>query len=289
MKTARYIRWTRGIWLLLVCLASFAALAEDARQPNKFSTQAPTDIGEIGFAIDGELAQLKDHPWAGKYYHGNGTSVNITLALAPTNGFVFYWHGCLGVYGQNFGTVEVSSGLLKLGYVLTNAAKPFRDLSVPYLPVVWGERKYLIATNEMIEFCNAINGKWEPRKGLGDFLLRQGDEKKGVTGWPEIPVEYHKYLLKEPIEVVIAGVGKLKSIGNDDFVKVGTLVLNKGSEKGLFQGMEFHFVDQDYLGLIKVKTLTEKSAEAEIQFYSKDKEIPEVGMKLSTLPTWCEH
>jgi len=64
--------------------------------------------------IKAELAQLKTHEWAGEYYEGDGEGENISLLTAPKAGFVFRWQGCLGLYGLNYGSVEATSGRLKL-------------------------------------------------------------------------------------------------------------------------------------------------------------------------------
>jgi len=251
------------------------------------SEKAVRTISQQDFALDGEIAQLKEHPWAGKYSYGDGMSVNITVSIAPENGFVFHWHGCLGEYGKNYGAVEVANGLLKLSPVLPNDAKPFRDLSVPYQSVIWGKRRYLMATNEMIEFCNAINGRSEPRESaLGMFLLRLGDEKKPVDGKPELPKEYRRYLLEKPIEVAITKVSETTRKTKDDFMKEFAVELDGGSRNGLFAGMELHFADKDYFGLIKVKTVDATNAEAVIEVLGKDENLPAVGLKLTTLPPW---
>jgi hypothetical protein len=44
--------------------------------------------------------------WAGQYYHGDGLGVNVSLTIAPEAGFAFAWHGCLGVYDRNWGSVS---------------------------------------------------------------------------------------------------------------------------------------------------------------------------------------
>ena len=273
--------------MTLVCLVQFASPAEDAKEAKKSPEQTQLTLNERNRAIEGELAKIKDHPWAGEYYHGDGTGVNITVSLAPTNGFTFRWDGCLGAYGRNFGTVEVQNGWLQLSPARPNEAKPFCDLSMPFVPVGWGQRKYLVATNQMIQFCNAINGGFEPRDSAwGMFLLKKGDEKKTVTGRPELPEQYRKFLLKKPIVVAITKISDAKINPKDDTFKEFTIELDSGSEQELFPGMELHFQDEDYFGFIEVKTFTGKSAEAILNAYGKDEKMPKVGLKLTTLPPW---
>jgi hypothetical protein len=60
-----------------------------------------------------ELKTLKAHAWAGKYHYGDGLGVNVDLSLAPKSGFVFTWHGCLGLYDLNYGGVEEADGRIR--------------------------------------------------------------------------------------------------------------------------------------------------------------------------------
>jgi hypothetical protein len=66
-------------------------------------------------------------------------------------------------------------------------------------PISWGSRRYLIPADDLVDFCNSINGGREPRTGSHGFhLLRRGDEKKKVTLFPKVPDEYKQYLLAKP-------------------------------------------------------------------------------------------
>ena len=53
-----------------------------------------------------------------------------------------------------------------------------------------------------------MNAGDEPRKGMhGSYLLRGGDEEKDVKGFPPVPQEFKPFLLSNPIEADIVGVG----------------------------------------------------------------------------------
>ena len=106
--------------------------------------------------------------------------------------------------------------------------------------VTWGGRLYLVAEAQWMAFCNAINQGKEPRSDeYGDFFLRNGDEKKAVTGLPSVPESWDRYLLKEPIRAVVVKV-----------LPFGGTRINIGSASGLKKGMElvpsreFLFSDQ---------------------------------------------
>src|SRR6267143_4128952 len=62
----------------------------------KFSKKSEAASETKKKLINQELDILKAHPWAGKYYYGDGLGVNVHLSLAPKSGFVFTWNGCPG-------------------------------------------------------------------------------------------------------------------------------------------------------------------------------------------------
>lgn len=109
------------------------------------------------------------------------------------------------------------------------------------MPVKWGTRLYLIAENELLQFCNAANAGIEPRGGdddpdyspflrgayFGSFYLRDGDEKKKAEGEPQLPEEFRRFLLKKPVN------GTLLSVGGGQ----GEAVVNVGAREGLRKGM----------------------------------------------------
>jgi hypothetical protein len=122
-------------------------------------------------SIENELARLgANHAWAGKYYSGDGLGVNVTLLIAPETGFVFQWEGCLGLYDRNYGTATMHDDHLHLTCHLSNDTnKGFEGTPTDFTPVHWGERRYLIANDKLVNFCNAINSKEEPRKKARGF------------------------------------------------------------------------------------------------------------------------
>jgi hypothetical protein len=147
-----------------------------------------------------EIKKLKGHSWAGIYYEGDGLGTNVRVVLAPTNGFVFSWHGCLGIYDRNYGSVAESNGVIRLSFELPNKWRGFQGLEARFVPVRWGERVYLVRPEKMAEFGNKVNSQFEPRREMwGRPLLREGDEKKSVSGQPEVPAEFKAFLLKKPV------------------------------------------------------------------------------------------
>jgi len=196
---------TKSAICFLLLGASVALGAE--RDAAKFSDHAAQSAKLLSDRIKTELRGLTNHPWAGDYYRGDVYDT-ITLVLAPEAGYVFEWHGCLGVYDRNYGLVTTTNGAIRLSVTFPNPGKGFEKMAQELIPVPWGDRRYLIPTDDVIGFCNCVNDGFEPRTcGAGFHLLRRGDEKKSVSGFPSVPADYRAYLLTTPINAVITGIG----------------------------------------------------------------------------------
>ena len=259
------------------------------------STQKTSKISEVFIdakrkRIENEIANLHDHPWAGQYYNGDGLGANITLTLAPKNGFTITWYGCLGLYDQNHGTVDWDGNTIKLSFKSAVEDGGIGSYASEYKSIRWGERLYLIPTDKVIQFCYAVNSGDEPRTGrrnFSRFFLREGDWDKKVEGKPEIPVEFAAYLLDEPIEAAIVSVGNIQqkdSIGN-----TADVVINKGKRDGLQLGMRMHVVKPGVFGRMDLTSVGETHSEGEL-YYSPDgqseERIPTTDWRLSTRSRW---
>lgn len=151
----------------------------------------PREPRERSAAIEAELKRSPGHAWAGEYYEGDGLGANIRMQISPVAGVAATWHGCLGLYDANEGSIKVlPDGILKLEFARVESGRPtgFPDRLVP---VRWGERRYLIPPSAMPGFVAAINRGDEPRADPhGRFLLAEGDELKNVDGLPGLPAEH---------------------------------------------------------------------------------------------------
>src|SRR5262245_25906287 len=165
-----------------IALASSGALPPAPREPVRFdSEEATARAGNVRAEIAAELEATPGHDWAGSYYWGDGLGANVSLDLAPGAGFVFAWNGCVGLYGRNYGAVRDAGDRLYLEPELANEPGQFGHIEVEFVPVAWGERRYLIPPEKLVEFCAAVQGGSEPRAHpQGRFLLRRGDETRPV-------------------------------------------------------------------------------------------------------------
>jgi hypothetical protein len=274
---------------------------------DRHSQWAIDNFRKIRKRVDAEIASNPNHPWAGEYQCGGWENMMATyLTIAPQSGFVFArW--CPDCYDRNYGTVREDAKRIRLSCAFENKKKVVHDLvfegiADELIPVVWGPRHYLIGADEMITFLNSVNsgwegrylGKrrvengWEPRFAETKFLLRRGDEKKRVTGLPAIPVEYKKYLLKEPVTAEIIVVGG--SQRDDLYRSIDTAVtIDAGQRNGLLPGMELYPIAPDnVLGYrLRLTKISEKTADGKLTQYDH-LPTPQRGCKLSTrLPPEC--
>jgi hypothetical protein len=228
----------------------------------KFSKRADANLAARKKQVQQELQLLKVDSWAGHYYYGDGLGVNVELSLAPKSGFAFTWNGSLGLYDMNYGDVVESSGKIRLVPKLPNGHKPFEGIAQEFLPIVWGDRHYLIAADEVVKFANAVNAGFEPREGAwGTLLLRREDVSKSAVGSPSLPLQYSDCLLKHPIDAEIASIKNSQIKESERFT---TVVLNVGVLQGVKKGMEFYlYVPAGLYASATVTDVNDTSSEAE--------------------------
>jgi len=128
--------------------------------------------------------------WSGEY--GGGTFV---VDIAPQAGYQYAQYACFGMTDAARGAVRVEGNRVHLG-----PAWPLAWRSWEFVLVPWGERRYLIEPDEMLEFVQDVNRGWEPRDTWpGIYLLKCPDPSLLPMGQPELPPEYAK-LLRPRIE-----------------------------------------------------------------------------------------
>lgn len=236
--------------ILLITLTGVSSHADEKVHQEawdlKHSPATESEFRRREDLITRELRSGNMPEWAGEFAYGDGMGVNVRVVLAPKNGFVFTWHGCMGLYDINYGTVEVRNGRVFLDFALPNMEQGFEGLAGEFLPVRWGDRVYLLAERETREFANAINAGFEPGQGTsGRFLLRSGGEQKVPAGRPDLPAEYLGYLLDKPIDAVVLSV--LENNARSD-EKTGfnyrskKVQIDVGKQAGVWEGMAFHDV-----------------------------------------------
>jgi hypothetical protein len=194
----------------------------------------------------------------GKYYQGDGLGVNWNLSLTRDHRFTFEWTGCLGVYGSTRGTWRVEKDRLYL--TVSGRPEGMADkMPRAYVVVSWGPRTYLV--DDPIEFCNQVNGGWEPRDHRGGMVfLRDQDWNLPAIGRPLLSTEYGEYLLAQPIRAKVVGKGRIDA----------------GARRGLRKGM---IVNGNGVPM-RITAVRADDADIEVQY--KADALPPPGTFVST-------
>lgn len=278
-----------AVFVLSVLLSGLAVLRKTRISTFEYKRSEHVDkvAKKYRRTIQNEIRNLGNHPWAGEYYKGDGLGENTTLMLAPASGCLFEWWADIGLCDRNYGAVWCRDGCLHLSLKLPNDEDGFVGIAEKFLPVAWGDRKYLVPSDDIVGFCNAVNEGSEPRKvAQGFYLLRRGEEEVEVGGLPAVPKEFQPYLLGSPIEAEIVGVGnRMRRPSRDDWQT--RVTLNCGRSSGLLKGMTLHVIEPDYvIDSVDIIQVGEERSEAVTTQSGEAVPGPEVGWQLSTRGQW---
>jgi len=274
---------------LAVVLLAATALGDGEGFDERRSAAAEQAADARRKQIRAEIRALGTHEWAGEYYAGDGLGMNTRLILAPRAGHVFEWSSCGRLADRNYGAIASDGRDLRLSFTFENRPDGFFGVA-PLLSVVpWGARRYLVPADDIVGFCNQINGGSEPRTDMhGLYFLRCGDEDTAVDGVPELPLGYGDYLLKSPVEATVLSVGAPSPPPSGIKWKRQDipLTLDAGSDQGLKVGMQVFVIEPwDIFSLssfIRITTVESDRSEAILAKFLKESRTPEVGWRVST-------
>lgn len=211
---------------------SFPKAIEMKGRARKFiaGTSCALLLGVWGSIPGAGAATLNDI--SGEYYFGDGLGMNCTLKVYPNGRFSFLWTGCLGTYDKTQGKAILENDVLHLSPGTPTVQKGVRGSRTNFFAIPWQGRMYLV--HDIVEFCSDINQGQEPRDSRrGFYYLRTNDWEKPVTGTPQVPEAFSKYLLDKPVK------GKISELLNEREAWV-----NLGSERGILPGMTLTARDQ---------------------------------------------
>ena len=219
--------------------------------------------------------------WAGDYYSGDGTGLNVSLSLAPLSGVAATWQGCLGTYAANKGSViPQADGSLLLKYEQPNDERSI-GFAEHVVPVAWGERMYMLSEQELPAFASAVNLGDEPRNDAqGLFLMREGDEQRKAYGMPVLPPAQQSLIRGVPLEVGVVSVTRLQDVRADHFECQYRLELDHGTNDGLVAGMELLAIGSTAANRVTLEQTTPISAAGTIMLFGD--ECTEPGQRPST-------
>lgn len=161
-------------------------------------------LGGVWLSLAGTATSRNPVPFAevaGSYYRGDGLGFNQSLDITAYGSFSFHASGCLRTYDQSKGRVLRHGSLIFLGLI---APRGWDISESGFLPVHWGDRRYLVQAGEIMSFVNEVNLGSEPRAAAqGTHYLAGEDWTVPVSGLPSLPASYAHYLLEEPVEGVL--------------------------------------------------------------------------------------
>ena len=144
---------------------------------------------------------------AAKFFRGDGLGEAFSLDIKSGGRFTYVMDTDLGNLERAEGTVETIGGRLWFSPNAESRIQADSRLLGWWVPVAWGERRYLIEEREMLPFVNDVNLGTEPRTSTtGSYLLRRGDAERPVKGSPSVPEEWRAYILSQRVAGVITNV-----------------------------------------------------------------------------------
>ena len=187
--------------------------------------------------IDAALANDHDG-WDGVYHDGNGYDWR-ELSYAGSQGFAYRAGTCTGGYAS-LGETDMDTPTGTLHLLRLQQSRDFAGLAEPanLLTIAWGERRYLVPENQLGDFARDIHSGEEPRcGGWGRFLLRSGDERRIVSGLPELPAPWQGLLRREALVLRVTALTVEEDGGADDSRHLRyTLTFDGGADRGLLVG-----------------------------------------------------
>lgn len=242
MLNAPSVKKSLIVFVLSLGFAGHSHAQELPLQPYNARCQIEAEWNERHERLTNLSAVEPDHAWAGTYYCGDGLGVNLTMTLSPNGEFAFRWTGCMGIYDRNMGTFSIGEdGVMTLEFELENNREGFRGSGEAFIPIRWGERRYLVAKERLASFCDAVNLGSEPRDGPhGGVYLREGDWDLAVTGAPDLPEAAAAMVLPHRVNAKVVLVGEAIE-GESAFggrpVLHTPITLDKGKNDGLVLGI----------------------------------------------------
>ena len=113
------------------------------------------------------------------------------------------------LYNYNYGSVRLHDGLVNLQFAKSNAYKGgLQGIPPAYYLVHWGSRQYLIPPDQIIEFCNDVDGGLELSNSSRStrHLLRDDAVGSNLEVQPDVPAKFRPYLRPVPLGCRIVSV-----------------------------------------------------------------------------------
>ena len=250
--------------------------------------------------IEAELETLEREPkpeghwaneWAGSYCEGDGLGMNVRIKIAPDAGVTYTWHGCLGLYDGNHGDiVRVFDDGVEVDLAIDPALGGYRSIDTRLYFVRWGDQRFLVPKANMLELVNNYNVGGYQRTSMFRIARKDGTNRRftadeaRVAGRPELPPEYTKLIIEEPLSLVILSVKAVEQEKELPFaVVLGDIEFEGGSDRGVYVGLEFPIETGRHYGTVEITSVDDTTCEGRYTGYGAAGEapsLPVVGARL---------
>lgn len=207
-----------------------------------------TNLAENQIGAYERRHRLRDEnqPWIGRF----ATLGGPTITISPSGLVTFLGSGCFGVFGEWGRIQEATPSMIR---VALEAPEPrlIDRVELNRTPELhffrWRDYDF-VATSEVldkyVEDCN--DGK-DPERGFDAFPIRTPVARFGPVqvprepaGIPPVPPKYQARLLHHPLTMkVVKAVAMPRNREPAHNPAIFDVVLDKGSDDGVFKGMDF--------------------------------------------------
>ena len=176
------------------------------------------------------------------------------LEIRSDGSFCFKEGSDIGVLQQGCGRVAVKHG--RVSFRMAQSGAPSLT-GEPWFAIPWGQRMYLVAKSDLMDFVNSVNQGNEPLldDANGVYLLRTGDPGCPPDGLPQLPDRWRDFLL---LKVVTGSVIRV------DDTDLGQI--NVGKSESLLPGMELWVQNNDGRDFpVRVTQVKPRTAEVHVE------------------------
>ena len=284
----RRIALALGVWLGAV-LGAFLWQQQAPRGVPRAGWQGDRKVLARMQTVREELEGDADRAaWAGEYSLGDGYD-HASLRVAPGEGYAFTWWGCTGLDNQDHGELRERGGQLELlsQFEAVEPESSWSGLRTHLIPVAWGERRFLIAPDQMLAFGNDVRSGARPEIFLKRYWVRGNwDRSAALQGEPKLPAEFAWVLQAEPIRATVLEVLSLPDKAEFATRAAKALVrLDIGSESGAYSWMELYQEDPPpgTSGMAWIQE-ADASGSTAMLYVTEGDAMPEVGWSFVRTP-----
>ena len=302
LSRCTFMGWAIGVclssgWLLLMSASSVRARSDEtpafiAPDPAAAENLLRVEVDARRQRIEEAITQAPASEWSAEYYEGDGLGENVRVTLDAKIGVAATWRGCMGMYGANEGEVDASNPrefAFRFRHPNRESGQPvFGTFPERVHAVRWGKRHYLLPEDRGIEFVNAMHHGMEPRdRAHGLFLLAKGDERKPVSGLPELPPTLLALVRAKPLTLRVRSVETPIPVGHEFPTCLYRLHLDLPPGETLPLGTTLHPLrdSRRHYASADVKEVESDTVIAEITEYSACSKVrmpPRPGLSLTT-------